>query len=351
MKAPRLNDRPTDWMGNRLEYFIGAGASSFLGDLGGQDGPGKPFLYDFEPMETRWSATFGARYFLREFHAARASISYARVRGSDATTNYPNRRYRNLNFKSPIAQVCAQYEFHLLRPKTLPLAGARTTRVFDGNRIGIYSTVGAGLFYFNPKANFAGDWFKLQPLGTEGQGLEGGPDPYRRLSFTFPMGGGITYLLNWNYTIGLDVMYHWTLTDYIDDASGYYYDNDAIVAANGKLAGILANPSVLLDDVPDPDWYTANQPRGGSQSNDTYLFIQLTVAHSFTPAISNRPIKQQKGPKARTFISGKDKKKKVKSKKARGLNNKKIRNKKRKFKAPKLNFGKKRRSRSRIRTF
>jgi hypothetical protein len=345
---PKLDRSPTDWTKLRLEYVLGLGASSFLGDLGGQDGPGLPFVYDFEPTQTRYAISGGVRYFLREYHALRGSLSYARLRGSDATTNYPNRKYRNLNFKSPVIELAGMYELHLLKPQTLHLAGARNSRVFNGNRFGAYASAGTGLFFFNPKAQFNGDWYALKPLGTEGQGLPEGPEPYRRLSFAFPLGGGVTYLLNWNYTIGLDFEYRWTATDYIDDASGYYYDNAAIVAANGKLAGTLANPSVLLDDVPEPDWYTVNQPRGGSENNDTYLFLQLTLSHALGPAITNKPIKQKKKKPKQLY---KDKKKALKEgRKARSYNNRKIKNKKKRFKNPKLNFGK-RRKRSKIRTF
>ncbi|GAB5538956.1 MAG: hypothetical protein Salg2KO_10590 [Salibacteraceae bacterium] len=349
-KDPKIKESPTDWTALRLEYLLGLGGSAFLGDLGGQDGPGQPFVFDFEPTQSRYSATVGLRYFVREYHALKGMLSYARLRGSDATTNYPNRKYRNLNFKSPVIELTANYELHLLKPQTIHLAGARTSRVFDGNRFGAYLSAGAGLFYFNPKAQFNNEWYALKPLNTEGQGLPGGPEPYRRTSFVFPLGGGVTYLLNWNYTIGLDFGYRWTTTDYIDDASGYYYDNDAIVSAYGKLAGTMANPSVLLDDVPEPDWYTKDQPRGGSESNDTYLFLQVTLSHALGPAITNKPIKNKKRKPTKLYRDKKKKKLNRKGGNARMYNNKKIKNKKRRFKNPKLDF-KKRRARNKIKTF
>lgn len=350
-KQPKVKGAQTDWKSLRLEYLLGLGGTSFLGDLGGQDGPGQPFIFDLEPTQSRYSVTAGVRYYLREYHALRGTLSYARLRGSDATTNYPNRKYRNLNFKSPIIELTGNYELHILKPQTIHLAGARNSRVFDGNRFGAYASAGAGLFFFNPKAQFNGEWYALKPMGTEGQGLPGGPDPYRRINLVFPLGGGVTYLLNHNYTIGLDFGYRWTTTDYIDDASGYYYDNSAIVDANGKLAGTLANPSVLLSDVPEPDWYTEGQPRGGSESNDTYLFLQVTLSHSLGPSISNKPIKQKKRKSKSSYrTSAKKKQKDSKGKKAKSYNNKKIKEKKSRFKNPKLNFGK-RRKRSKIRTF
>jgi hypothetical protein len=46
---PKLKDSPIDWKATRLEFMLGAGPSAFLGDLGGQDGVGQPFVFDLEP--------------------------------------------------------------------------------------------------------------------------------------------------------------------------------------------------------------------------------------------------------------------------------------------------------------
>jgi hypothetical protein len=200
-KEPKLDESPIDWKKSRVEYLIGAGASGFLGDLGGQDGVGQPFIFDLEPIETRYSISSGVRYFLREYHAVRVTASYARVRGSDATTSYPNRKYRNLNFKSPIIELSCNYEFYILKPKTIHLMGARTSQIFDGNRLSIYGSAGAGVFIYNPKAEYGGNWHALKPLNTAGQGFPGGPSNYRRISIAFPLGGGVSYLLNQNYKI------------------------------------------------------------------------------------------------------------------------------------------------------
>ena len=341
-KNPKIKESDVDWKATRLEYMIGAGASNYLGDLGGQDAPGQPFVYDFEPTMTRYAISAGARYFIKEYQAIRGYATYARVRGDDALTNYPNRRFRNLNFKSPIIEVAGIYELHILKPKYIHYMGAGSTRIFDGNRFGAYMAGGLGLFYFNPKGQLGSQYFALQPLRTEGQGFPDGPDPYRRLSVSFPMGGGVYMLLNNNYTIGVDFGYRWTITDYLDDASTFFYDNTAIEARDGKLAAYFANPSVALDNVPDDFWYTENQPRGGQNNNDTYLFLQLTLSKSFAPSISNKPFKQRKKGKNPSFD-----KKKFKlfnsdgKRKNRSYNNGKIKKSKRKFKAPNLDFGRK----------
>jgi hypothetical protein len=176
-------------------------------------------------------------------------------------------------------------------------------------------------------------------LRTEGQGFENGPSNYSRLAFSFPVGGGVYMLLDKNFTVGLDFGMRFTSTDYIDDASGYFYDNDAIRARDGKLAAYFANPSVALQNVPDRNWYTENQPRGGSKSNDTYMFLQFTVSKAFVPSYSNKEFKQKKRKRIKAYPK-KKKHDKRRERKNKSYNSKRIKQKKRKFKAPKLNFGK-----------
>lgn len=343
---PKIKESSIDWKSTRLEFIAGGGATGFLGDLGGQNTPGKPFIFDYEPTTTRYSVSAGARYFLREFQAVRGYLTYAEVQGSDELTEYPNRKYRNLNFKSPIVELAGIYELHLFKPSYIHFAGANTTKLFDGNRFGSYLSLGAGMFYYNPKGKLGTQYYNLRPLRTEGQEFEDGPSKYRSIAVSIPMGGGVYMLLNHNITLGLDFGMRFTTSDYIDDASGYFYDNDAIRARDGKLAAYFANPSVAIQNVPDRNWYTENQPRGGSTSNDTYMFFQFTLSKSFTPSVSNKDFKQPKKrknkaipkKKRRSFFSGgKDKNK--------TYNNKKIKKSKRRFKAPKLDFGKRRKKR------
>jgi len=336
---PKIKKSSIDWKSTRLEFMGGGGASGFLGDLGGQDSPGQLFIFDYEPTMTRWIASAGARYFVREYHAIRGMLSYAQVRGDDALTNYPNRRYRNLNFKSNIIELGGVYEFHIFKPSFIHFAGSSTTKIFDGNRFGAYLSGGLGLFYYNPKGKLGTQYYALKPLRTEGQGFEDGPSNYSRLAFSFPLGGGVYMLLDKNFTVGLDFGMRFTSTDYIDDASGYFYDNDAIRARDGKLAAYFANPSVALQNVPDRNWYTKNQPRGGSQSNDTYMFLQFTVSKAFVPSYSNKEFKQKKRKRIKAYPK-KKKHDKRRERKNKSYNSKRIKQKKRKFKAPKLNFGK-----------
>jgi hypothetical protein len=303
-----------DWKKNRFELTAGAGPCLFLGDLGGSDQGAQPLFFDFDPSSTRYSVSAGARYFLFPYHAVRGMVSYARVTGADSLTAYPSRRFRNISFKSPIMEVSVMYELHFMKPEVVHFAGARTTRMFKGNRIGSYAYAGLSLFYFNPKSKLNGEWYALAPLNTEGQGLPGGPKDYSRLGVAVPMGWGSYIMMNHNFKLGVDVGLRWTFTDYMDDASGVYYDNEIIEQEYGKVAAYFANPSVALD-LDDETWYTTGAPRGGSKSNDTYMYVQVTLSKSIGASVSNKKFKPKKGVngKRRMYKKTRKKRRKVRS--------------------------------------
>mgnify|MGYP001954824861 CR=1 FL=1 len=120
----------------------------------------------------------------------------------------------------------------------------------------IYIFGGVGLMYFNPKGlDDSGQWVKLQPLGTEGQGLNGEPDKYNRVTFTIPYGIGIGKSIDRYWGINVEFTMRQTFTDYIDDVSGNYYGRQRLY--NAKIAeglspaeaarvAVLSDPSVGL---------------------------------------------------------------------------------------------------------
>ena len=63
-------------------------------------------------------------------HAVTATFSYAKIGGDDALTNYPNRRLRNLHFRSDVYEIAARYEFHLIRPLVRHTLNIRKTLAF-----------------------------------------------------------------------------------------------------------------------------------------------------------------------------------------------------------------------------
>ena len=106
----------------------------------------------------------------------------------------------------------------------------------------VYFSVGVGVFWFNPKALYGGTWYELQKLGTEGQGLPNGAKKYSRISISIPMVIGVRFIVGKKMTIGLEYNFRKTFTDYIDDVSTTYYDNNLLKQSNGVVAAALADP-------------------------------------------------------------------------------------------------------------
>ncbi|MBL0048816.1 MAG: outer membrane beta-barrel protein [Bacteroidetes bacterium] len=262
------------WKRYRKEISVGIGATNFLGDLGGANQIGTHVFRDIEFSTTRPDISAGFRYFFTQSISAKAGIYYGLVSGSDNLTGQPQRNYRNLSFKSNIWELSAQAEVSGL---TVYREGHR----YDIKRAHGYKNIlfqaygffGVGVFHFNPKGYYRGRWYNLRDMGTEGQGLPGEPDKYKRFSFCMPIGAGFRYGISKNINIGIEYGIRKTFTDYIDDVSGVYYDKETIRANSGDAAAYFSDPSSGLD----PNATTAGEDRGHPNYKDTYMFMFVTL--------------------------------------------------------------------------
>ncbi|MGD1847646.1 MAG: DUF6089 family protein [Salibacteraceae bacterium] len=282
------------WKYVRQEVFVAAGASNFMGELGGADKVGSNFVSDFEISMTRPAFSAGYRYRLLEYLSLRGQLAYARLAGNDNATNQINRRNRNLHFRSPLVELSAIGEFYFVKESTGNVYRLRGVRGGGSFNISAYAFAGISGIYFNPRGRRDGEWHSLQPLGTEGQGLPGQPGKYSRISFAIPFGLGCKYVLDRNWSIGLEYGLRKTFTDYIDDVSTNYYDNDALRLQNGDIAADLADPNLNLvgdnGDIGDGIFVTAQgQPRGDSKDKDAYMMLMFTLNYKFLKGKRNRP--------------------------------------------------------------
>lgn len=261
------------WKTHRKEITIGMGISNFLGELGGRDQIGSPFIWDLELSQTKPTFSFGFRYYTFEKQAIRANLTYGFLSGNDNLTAEPFRNNRNLNFKSDVVEFALLYELHFYKEQLGHVYDLRGVQGQRSSRIGLYIFAGIGGFYFKPQASINGTFVDLQPLSTEGQGLPGGPDEYSLYQFCIPMGVGLRKAFSKQLSAGLELQYTKTFTDYIDDVSGVYYDNDALAAARGDLAAFLADPSLGKIDGQTAE----GAQRGDSNDLDAYLFLKLQV--------------------------------------------------------------------------
>ncbi len=291
------------------EIFGGIGAANFLGEVGGADAFGTNFVRDIDFVATRPSLQVGARYHFRDHWSTKVSFFWFLVNGDDANTYEQFRRNRNLKFRSNILELSGQVEFFLnkVERNVKRKYKIKGTDAFRNLKINVYGFMGAGVAFFNPKAKYDGKWRALQPLGTEGQGLSGaimitgqqeedrvvynGPAAYRRFTIVIPFGIGFKQVIDKYWSVGLEIGARKTYTDYIDDVSTNYYDNDQIREERGDMAADLADP--MLYKIPEEKGGATQQfaimggadaggvgrIRGDLKDFDSYLYAHLTVAY------------------------------------------------------------------------
>jgi hypothetical protein len=188
------------------EFGFNVGASQYFGDL------------NPNPRFNTPNIAFGA-FFRKQFGgyvALRVAANYTYLGYSDRFNSYNEFMYRrNLSFNTDIYELALQGDFNFF--KFVPGSAY--------NRFTPYITFGIGTFYYNPYTYLNGQKIMLRPLGTEGQGSPGYPKEYSPLAVCFPIGVGFKYNINRKVNIGLEFVYRFTTTDYIDDVSGTYAPN------------------------------------------------------------------------------------------------------------------------------
>ena len=76
------------------------------------------------------------------------------------------------------------------------------------------------------------------------------------------------------------------MTDYIDDVSKTYYDNDAILAANGPDAAAMADKALGLNE----NQTLTDQQRGDPRDKDAYMFAVFSIHYKLRTGRTNFPI-------------------------------------------------------------
>ena len=167
---------------NALEVKVGVGGTMFFGDLGGSTGGRKDGFFDYDVQSMRANTSFGLKFNFTNRISIRTDVCYAQVVGDDGFSGDPGRFQRNLSFKSDILELSLTPEFVIYNLSKL---GRKKTATSE-----IYGFAGIGMFQFNPQAELNGEWYDLQPLGTEGQGLKPGTSLYNLQSWVIPFGIG-----------------------------------------------------------------------------------------------------------------------------------------------------------------
>ena len=179
-----------------------------------------------------------------------------------------------------------------------------------------YFVGGVGGFLYIPKAksNFVypsvtenddftavdiNEYQKLRPLHTEGQGYEGlesgdafnvagkkfkDDKTYSKIAVCIPFGFGIQKAFNAFMGVKIEAGIRYTFTDYLDDASGLYYDKKLLIDNNGNLAATMSGTSSgnTYGNMSEYTYTEAGYRRGNSENNDYYGFLNVSFYKTFS---------------------------------------------------------------------
>jgi len=285
------------WRQNRVELIGQIGALAFRGDIGRGVGADRTGLGNLDIKNpARPTLTLGARYYVAKNFSVRGNFTFGQLYSADRDGNSDDRINRNLRFRTNFVDINAMFEVHLLKERTSFRSAVRGSRGKAGFSVGVYGFAGIGVMLFNPRAQvydavnkeFSGDWIALQPLGTEGQLLPGGDGKYSRVAATFPIGFGVRKSITRNLSIGVELAYVFTSSDYLDDASTVYADRNALANQN-PLTARLADPSIGANWTAaeieaaglnySPSWTGTGQARGNEGANDNYMYTMINVSY------------------------------------------------------------------------
>lgn len=266
----------SQWKNYRHELFFGAGPSNFMGDFGGTNEIGSYSLKDLDIKASRFALQGGYSYKLAERWGFGASLSYIQVYGADRFAKDPNRKARDMHFKSSIFELSATISFSLSVEDYSQKynVGARGKSSKTPNW---YIYTGISGLYFNPKAQHSnGKWYNLQPLGTEGQGIISTRDEYSSIAIAIPVGMGLIFPINSNWGIGFELGFRYTFTDYLDDVSSTYIDP---LLFNDPIARYFHNPTAYVDGESAWEGSGIGKQRGNNKIHDTYMFVLIKTTY------------------------------------------------------------------------
>jgi len=235
-----------------ISLDIFGGFSNYQGDL--QD-------KKFSLNQSHPAFGAGINYGISTHFSARAGFTVGKISGDDKKGE--KNKDRNLSFSSSLSEFSLTLEYQLLS--------------LEEHRLTPYVFAGVAYFSFNPyTTDTAGRKVFLQPLSTEGEGFYNGRSNYKLKQLSIPFGGGVKFALSNTVTLALEAGLRKTSTDYLDDVSTTYIDQNILFNNRGQEAVDLAYRGYELPG--GVQTYPADgTQRGSAKSKDWYYFSGLHV--------------------------------------------------------------------------
>jgi len=237
-----------------LSLSVGTGISYYYGDLADR----------FTNLFIRPGVNVGASYYVNPFVRTKMNFMYTTIGSADSAANEIERINRNLHFRSTLMEFSGMVYWEILQDKNYKYYWRKKPHFTP------YVFTGISLFKFNPRAQLNGEWHDLQPLGTEGQYLSGpGEEPYSLWEIAIPIGVGASYRFMQWLGVEFEMAYRKTFTDYLDDVSTNYPDQERMLNEIGPVAAALSDRAL----VPT----TTGGKRGNPSAKDGYFFMAFSV--------------------------------------------------------------------------
>jgi hypothetical protein len=207
---------------------------------------------------------------INRYLTLRAGLNWGHIAGADSTNESKVLVSRNLSFRSVIwdGHFIAEFNFLDIYDKGF------TPYVFGG----------VALFQFYPTTKDSlGNTVTLRRLSTEGQNTPEYPErrQYALHQISLPFGAGVKVMLNDTWTVGLEIGFRKTFTDYLDDVSKTYVDQRYLLNLAGQKSVDFAyrGDEVHTKGI-TPGTYPADGTKRGSDAhNDWYIFSGLTLTY------------------------------------------------------------------------
>lgn len=248
-------------------YEVGffGGVSTYKGEL-------QQSLFDYR--QSKPAGGLLIRKNLNNHWAQRIALNFGTVEASDSKSDEGFKKNRNLSFRSRVLDIHYLIEFNFF-----PYQIANPATFFSP-----FVFAGINVFQFNPQAEIKGQWYDLQPLGTEGQGTSNYPDrkKYNRVQVAIPIGGGLKFKMSRRFGATIEAGARRTYTDYLDDVSTTYADKSVLLAANGELSALLSDRSLDGQSIDN-----TNRQRGNASDNDWYMFTGITLNYTLSKKYSD----------------------------------------------------------------
>ncbi|AOM78185.1 DUF6089 family protein [Pedobacter steynii] len=251
--------------------FIGFNANAQVMELGVVGG-GAGYMGDLnqtKPLKiSGMSAGAYVKMNLDPYWALGFHYNFGKIKANDLNSENEQFRDRGLNFKTSLNEISLQVDFNFFEY----FAGGGTKKFTP------YIFTGIGGVFFSPKGYYPhvpelGDKeYNLRFYRTEGQ-----TEPYKNYALTVPYGVGFKVRLKENWGLFSQIGYRTIFTDYLDDVSGRYPDDNKLPADG--LTGIkLSNPNTAssLSGTGLP-----GIQRGDFRKRDTYMFVGIGISYTF----------------------------------------------------------------------